>query len=188
MKNDQYMPPDDKRALLISWIRRARESQFSHYEMANIYAGREKKLGIPVIIINAIVGTAAFAAISAEVIGTHEKIAVGLLSIIASVLASLQTFFNYNEKSERHRAAGAKYGIVRRKIEDIYTDNTSSYGGEKINNACKDLDRLAEDSPAVPASVFNRVKDNIYEADGSEHKVGSRNLTEGGTTVAPTKT
>ena len=40
MKNlPAYEPPVNENRLLLKWIRRARESQMSHYDMADLYIG-----------------------------------------------------------------------------------------------------------------------------------------------------
>jgi len=39
---------------------------------------------------------------------------------VALVMALLQTCLRYAERAEEHRAAGARYGAIRRRIEAIY--------------------------------------------------------------------
>ena len=121
-----------------------------------------------IIIITTLIGTSVFASLTAETIGPYEKIVVGMLSVVAAVLASLQTFFNYTEKSEKHRTAAARFGTVRRKFEAIYAQRSQAYDENKVSALREELDRLAEDLPAVPVSIFDRVQKNIYYTDGSE--------------------
>ena len=87
-KSALYLPPQNEEQLVVAWIRRARESQLCHYEMADIYSNRDRRLGIPVVLINALIGTSVFASITAEAVSSYEKISVGMLSVVAAVLAS----------------------------------------------------------------------------------------------------
>ncbi|GAB3550385.1 hypothetical protein GCM10027343_33320 [Noviherbaspirillum agri] len=170
-KSAHYQPPQNERELVLAWIRRARESQMAHYEMANIFSARERWLGVPVILISTIIGTTVFASVSTQAIAPETKIAVGMLSVLAAVLSSLQTFFKYSERSEKHRSAGARYSAARRKLEVIYAENTESQEKHYIATLREELDRLGEESPHVPVSVFEKVQKNIYYAGGASHSL-----------------
>lgn len=65
-------------------------------------------LGVPAIILSAVVGTTVFASLETQV-DTSLKIILGLISITSAVLASLQTFYNFAGLAESHRLAGVKY-------------------------------------------------------------------------------
>jgi hypothetical protein len=67
-ESEQYIPPKDQKELVLSWLRRARESQMAHYEMADRLSKKVKWLGVPVIILTVLVGASAFASIVEEII------------------------------------------------------------------------------------------------------------------------
>src|SRR2546423_1498623 len=102
--------------LVQEWFRRARQNQRTHYQFADHFARKTKLLGVPAIVISAVVGSAVFASVEHEASGA-VKIALGLLSILAAVLASLQTFLSYPERAERHRVTSASCASVRRQLE-----------------------------------------------------------------------
>jgi len=162
-KTLSYIPPEDEHDLILVWIRRARESQMSHYEMANLLSARERWLGLPVISITAIVGTSVFASLTVAAVSPLLRVAVGSLSVLAAVLAALQTFFKFAERAEKHRAAGARYGATRRKLEAIYAGDIEAREGHYLS-VRKELDRLADISPHVPPRVFNRTLRMSHEA------------------------
>lgn len=164
--SSQYQPPQDERELVLAWLRRARESQMAHYEMANIFSRRERWLGVPVILITTVIGTSVFASLTSQVISPEAKIAVGMLSVVAAVLSSLQTFFKYSERSESHRSAAARFGAVRRKLEVIYAENSQSEERHYISTLRDELDRLADESPHVPVTVFGKIQKNIFYTGG----------------------
>src|SRR5258706_261970 len=110
----------DAETLLADWFRRARESQFIHYECGAWFGRLNLLLGIPAIVLSTAVGTAVFASIETSVTGP-QRIAVGLISILAAILASLQTFLGFSERADKHRTAGSEYGGVRRGLELLRT-------------------------------------------------------------------
>lgn len=75
-----------------------------------------------------------------------------------AVSAALQTFLRYAERAEKHRAAGARYGAVRRRLEAIFAGDADARDGHYLTAIRDELDRLAEDSPNVPPRVFYRTQ------------------------------
>ena len=120
-----YEPPIDEEELLLKWIRRARESQASHYDMADRLNRRGRWLAVSVIGITSLIGTSAFLSLVTTAVSSALRLIVGMTSVTAAVLAALQTFLRYAERAEQHRAAGARYGAVRRKLEAIYAGDAT---------------------------------------------------------------
>jgi hypothetical protein len=164
-----YEPPLDEDTLLLKWIRRARESQMSHYDMADLLSVRDRRLGLLVTGITAFVGTSVFLSLNAVVVSPWLRIFVGLISVTAAVSAALQTFFKYAERAEKHRSAGARYGAVRRKLEAIYAGDADARDGHYLTAIRDELDRLAEDSPNVPPVVFHRTQRNLGDTVDKGH-------------------
>ncbi|HZZ11845.1 MAG TPA: SLATT domain-containing protein [Paraburkholderia sp.] len=164
MKNPtQYEPPVDEAQLLLKWIRRARESQMSHYDMADLLASRDRRMGWLVTVLTAAVGTAVFASLNTAAVPPVLRIVLGLVSVTAAVSAALQTFFRYAERAEKHRAAGARYGAVRRRLEAVFAGDADARDGHYLTAIRDELDRLAEDSPNVPPGVFYRTQQRLSE-------------------------
>ncbi|MBK3810313.1 SLATT domain-containing protein [Paraburkholderia nemoris] len=159
MKNlTAYEPPVDEDQLLLKWIRRARESQMSHYDMADLLSARDRSVGWLVTALTAFVGTAVFASLSSTAVSPALRIFVGFVSVAAAVSAALQTFLRYAERAEKHRAAGARYGAVRRRLEAIFAGDADARDGHYLTAIRDELDRLAEDSPNVPPHIFYRTQ------------------------------
>lgn len=153
-----YEPPVDENQLLLKWIRRARESQMSHYDMADLLSSRDRRVGWLVTALTAFVGTAVFASLNSAAVSAQLRIFVGLVSVTAAVSAALQTFLRYAERAEKHRAAGARYGAVRRRLEAIYAGDPDARDGHYLTAIRDELDRLAADSPNVPPRIFYRTQ------------------------------
>ena len=80
------------------------------------------------------------------------QIVVGLASVAAAWLASLQTFLGYSERAEKHRIAGAKYGALGRELEQIRASDTTLTFDE-ISAVRKRLNDLAVESPNNPLPI-----------------------------------
>ncbi|CAH2896858.1 MAG: hypothetical protein PCALPYG88_2424 [uncultured Paraburkholderia sp.] len=159
MKNlPAYEPPVDEQQLLLKWIRRARESQMSHYDMADLLSARDRKLGWLVTVLAAFVGTAVFASLNTNAVSLEIRILVGIVSVIAAVSSALQTYMRYAERAEKHRAAGARYGAVRRRLESVFAGDADARDGHYLTAIRDELDRLAQDSPNVPPRNFYRTQ------------------------------
>ena len=118
----KYEPAKTDADLLITWLRRARESQFAHYAAADDLSLKGHALGVPVILLTTIVGASAFASVAAEVVPTYAKLLVGAFSVLAAVLSGLQTFFKFSERADKHRVFGARYGALRRELEQLHAN------------------------------------------------------------------
>ncbi|MDR5816076.1 MULTISPECIES: SLATT domain-containing protein [unclassified Caballeronia] len=149
-------PPQDARALVLNWIRRARESQIRHYTMADRLTASGRKLGLAVIGITTATGTSAFLSLVATAISPQLRIVIGLTSIGAAVLASLQTFLRYSERAELHRRAGAQYGAVRRRLEAIHAADPYLHDMRDIEGVRDELDQIAQNAPHLPRGIVAR--------------------------------
>jgi hypothetical protein len=90
------------------------------------------------------------------------QIVVGLASVAAALLASLQTFLGYSERAEKHRIAGAKYGALGRELEQIRASDTTLTFDE-ISAVRKRLNDLAVESPNNPLPIYRRAGSRTLE-------------------------
>jgi hypothetical protein len=133
----------------------------AHYEMADILSRRARLLGVPVILLASLIGTSAFASVAADVIPTWSRVLVGILSITAAVFSSLQTFLGYADRAEKHRVSGARFGSVRRKLENVYARSANAVDQQLVDSLREELDNLAQEALHVPAKTFKRVQEKI---------------------------
>lgn len=139
----------------------------AHYKSAEKAERMHNWFGIPVVVTTTIVGTTLFVTISSEP-GTLLRLVAGLTSLFAAVLASLQTFFKFSERSQKHKAAGANYSALRKEIEIFklrYGENQNSDKG----GALLELDRIAKRLAELASSSPN-VKDKTYKSARREIK------------------
>ena len=149
-------PPASTEELLQDWYRRAREAQFAHYEAAKPLASRNYWLGVPVAVLSGLVGTSIFATLQ-EQPDLAFKIGVGIISVLAAVLASLQTFLRFSERAEKHRAAAVRYGALRREVETAIAKG-GPFEDKLVDGLREKLDSISSDSPEIPDRVWKKIE------------------------------
>ena len=153
---------DSTEELLRAWFRRLRESQFSHYEAAKSLEGYTYWLGLPAILLSTFVGTSVFAALGRSV-DPRLQINVGLVSVAAAMLSSIQTFLRFSERAEKHRSVAARYGALRREIEEILAQGGEMPGGS-LSALRGKIDELAESAPNIPTRIWTKTQRTMGES------------------------
>jgi hypothetical protein len=77
-------------------------------------------LGVPVVVLTAVVGTTIFSSLGASP-DSALVIVAGLISLLAATLAALQTFLGFAERAEKHRTAAAAYSALKRDLDVLKT-------------------------------------------------------------------
>lgn len=131
-----------------------------HYEAANRCERLNLWLGIPVVILSALVGTSVFSALRSETTPAWAKIVVGLVSILVAILGSLQTFLRFSERGEKHRIAGASFAALHKEVDQLLVLSPNS--DPKLEAAMTSLrtrwDKLSKESPTIPRDIYARHK------------------------------
>ena len=105
-----------KEALLKDWHTGLRLLQIGNFRASSYYAKVGKRFGIPVVITTTIVSSAIFASLGESDHKVLQLIA-GFVSILSTILSSLQTFLGYSERSSSHKEAAAGYGELRTEVQ-----------------------------------------------------------------------
>ncbi len=134
-----------------------------HYKSAEIAARKHKAIGIPSVALAAVVATSIFSTLSEDVhIGW--RIATGVVALAAAILAALQAFLNFGDLAEKHKAAGARYGDVRRRIDLFILEFSEAQDADRKNALAQltalaeELGRLASDSPTLSGALYDQAK------------------------------
>jgi hypothetical protein len=143
-----------QKEVLNDWYQRVSVTQRAHYLSADHFGRRRYWLGIPAVMLSTIVGTSVFATLQKQP-EPWLQISVGLASVLAALLTSLQTFLGYAERAEKHRVAGAKYGALGRELEMLRASSETP-SDQIIAEVKKRLDALALESPNNPLPIFRR--------------------------------
>jgi hypothetical protein len=130
--------------------------------MALRFQHRHTALGVPVILTATGVSTAIFGTLEAQP-AFGWKVATGLVSLAASVLAALQTFFNYSEQAQQHQASAISYSKLRRRFELFELRHNSATASrdpalQELEELIQQLDELEENAPSISEAVYEKTK------------------------------
>jgi hypothetical protein len=151
--------------LLEDWRNRVYACQVAYFFAASNSRKAYYWLGVPTVIISAIVGTAIFAGagtgIDAEL---FVRIVLGTISVIATVLSALQTFFNFSELANRNARAGEMYASIRRQIEEVLALPAELRPSPQqcLESIRRLMDEAGEKTPEISRRVWRSVA-RIYE-------------------------
>ena len=116
---------------------------------------------MPVIVTTAVVSTAIFASLAASA-SVGWKIATGLLSVGAAVLAALQTFFDYPGLAQRHQMAARGFSGLRRDIEILVlrceVGIAPAAALDELTKISEQMDQLEQTEPSIPDRVYDKVR------------------------------
>lgn len=167
--DDVWIEPEK---LLNDWLRRARESQHSHHESGKSCMRFHYWIGVPAAVLAGLLGSAAFVSLQKAAVSDRAKIGFGAFSLLAAVLATLQTVLKFSERSERHKVLGATYGNIRREIETVLALPPSMRGAPKsvLDTMRSKLDKISAEGPVVPTRIFNRTLSMLRAKDKAKNQ------------------
>ncbi len=153
-------------SLASEWHYGLRLEQDGHFQCAAYFEKKNMQLGIPVVILSTVAGTTVFATLQTST-ELWVKVGVGLFTMAAAVLSALQTFFKHAELSQLHKHAAAEYGFLRREFEAaVYScKGVGTLPADFLKSFAERWDKLDEDSPAIPQSIFDKVAGLLNERD-----------------------
>jgi len=140
---------ESQREVAGKWYDQIAIKQHEHYLAALRFSRLHYWVGIPLILLSAVVGRSVLAR-PQQKRNASGRIAIGMLSVSATVLAALQTFLSYNERAEKHRMAGARYAALGWQLALMLAQDSECSGLDDIG---KQLDALAQESPSIPVAV-----------------------------------
>lgn len=141
--------------LLQDWRGRIYAAQSAYYEEAERLHRQNYWLGIPVIIVSSMVGTAVFADWGKD---GALKWFVGSVSIIAAILASLQTFLKFGENATLHGAAADWFAAIRRDIDEVLALPSELRGHPKhtLDSIRQEINKASQKSPELSERLWRR--------------------------------
>jgi hypothetical protein len=176
-KDKLIFRPEEAKAALDGWLVHSHKGRDRHDRAARRMDSYRYVLGVPVVVLSAVVGTSVITDLQETV--EWGIYLVGLLAIASASLAGIQTSFNYSERAEKHRIAGVKYKAIIREIEETSSkilehlnkaDRETPIGKFKIDDKEIDihsylsklrirLDRLEDEAPVVPQEIYDQIED-----------------------------
>ena len=159
---EKIFAPQKSRQLIQGWLIHARKSWKKQEEAARRLESQYRRVGIASVILSAVVGASLFASLE-TMNEPWGRIIAGMVSITASVLASLLTFNRYEERTEKHRSAGVSYKAALRKLEKLHAASSSAkMEQESLSRIEEEFAELEKLAPVVPEDI-NRAVEERYE-------------------------
>ncbi|MCO8311818.1 SLATT domain-containing protein [Pseudomonas mandelii] len=145
--------------LLTKWNRMIVRLQIEHEISARDFEKFSWKLGIPCVVLSAIVSASVFGSISDSSPVWLQYVA-GVLSLLTLVLSSVQTFLNFDTRAAGHKDTAEKLGAISREIQDeIASGKDEAILGPIVFDIRKRIDSILLDAPTLPKSTIRRLGD-----------------------------
>ena len=154
--------PSNGEALLLNWHHAIRICHKAHIKAAAYMQKKGRAFGIPVVFLSTAAGTSVFATLeSSPSLGV--KVAIGLVSLLAAVLAALQTYLGYSELAAQHRSAAQRYGALRRDIEQTLATGGASAAVPPayLEDVRSRWDSIDEGSPNLSQRLYGRIEKDV---------------------------
>lgn len=171
--------PDSTEELLRFWLVHANKGRDRHDEAARRLERYRYWLGVPATALSALVGTSVFASLAeGGPVDTRIRVLVGLIAILAAVLASLQTTYNFASRADNHRSVGVKYKDAIRELEEKLTLGQVPLDPDWLANIRARFKDLESSAPVVPEHIYDhierRYEPGVYFVGKAKDLYGSR--------------
>ncbi len=144
--------------LLKSWAEIASSYRWMHNQAYMIYKKKNLWFMLPLIVMSTVTGTANFAqATFPESIRPYVPQMIGAINLISAILTTIYQFLKISEFMESHRISSINYGKLARTITvelSLPVKDRNSGGAECVKISRTEIDRLIEQSPAIPKNVL----------------------------------
>jgi hypothetical protein len=145
--------PGSTAELLEGWLLHAHKARDRHEAQARVYEGRRNLVGVPAIVLSAIVGTSVFATMQGSP-NTLFAVGVGLIAVLAAILAALQTFLDYGGRAATHHGAAARYKGIIWEIEQAFSARHADVDATWLDHLRERLSALEEAAPVVSRKIW----------------------------------
>jgi len=131
-----------------------------HKQAESLYSYRRTFIELPVIVGSGLIGFLNAGSTSMFADPKTSSIALGVGSLIVSILQTINTYFNWAKRAEGHRIASIQYGKLYRflSVEMSLPRNERGSPTDLLKQTKDTYDRLQEVSPLLPAEVLNDFK------------------------------
>jgi hypothetical protein len=167
---------------------RTRDSAKAHHCAAEGWNKRVFQLGIPTAIVSAVTSAAVFVQAAKDI--WWVGVAAAALSVIVTILTTLNTFLNPNEKESAHFTAAIAYDRLNNEARIFWSidcwsaDATEALLTAKIKELVERKDKLNSDSPQIPPWAWKEAQERIKRGE-TDFAVDKVNRTSSTPAIAP---
>lgn len=163
----------DLRVQQIEWIK-YHVADGTVYERAHrILADKSRRshylLGVPVVILTTVVGTSTFASLAvAGETSVIIAVVTGVISIVAAVLAALQTFLRFEDDAKAHAEAAANLAKVVHTYRYLLSIPPSMLRDGGLYELDSEYSQIVSKRPAVPLAVEKAAREELKRTCGPD--------------------
>ncbi|MDF7799905.1 RNA pyrophosphohydrolase [Pontiellaceae bacterium B1224] len=156
----------DRKKLLKKWRSNLKDSQIAHYRTAEKFKRLNYYLGIPVIAFSVFVSSNMFSELQSDQSSTRVEVGIGLVGVLAAILASIQTFLRFPERAEIHRSMGVKFSLLKKDVDKFLALHAEDNSGvdEGIEEIKSKWDEIVTEAPTVSNKLWSKVKSGSVHA------------------------
>ena len=155
--------------ILKNWGESAACYRYLHYKAYSMMKRQSMRMTLPIIIISTITGTANFAQETFPTsIRPYVPAMIGAANLFGAILTTILQFLKVNELMEAHRVSSVHYGKLARNIRLELTlpiSERAHDGGNMVEIARGEYDRLIEQSPSVPGIIIRRFEKQFIDQE-----------------------
>lgn len=153
--------------LLEEWATRTAIAKTAHFQLVELYRRRYTELGIPVVVLSSIVGTGLFATLSEDAVSRPLRFGAGVISVLAAVVAGLQTFLRYGERAEKHMVAADWYAALNRRINQLLalSPDLRPEATKCLDEVRKEMARIGQQSPEIGQKRWDEIAADVGLTD-----------------------
>lgn len=127
-----------------------------HYDTAAACDRSHLWIGLPAASLSAVVGSSVFATLGQQPTRIAQ-ISVGCLSILVTILATLQTFMKFAERAQSHRIIAAAFAGLNRRVEQLLAFPPADEDlGTQICAIREEWDLVRKDSLPIPQKMLKK--------------------------------
>ena len=149
---------EDLEEFLTNWVDSIRTGQKVHYRNARVLKTCHIWLGSAVVVLSSIAGASIFSTLEDNP-SFPWRVAAGVISLTAGVLAALQGFLNLSKKSDEHLQIAKSLTTLKREIEAAIQVKTTAELVEYVDTAREQWKESILNAPIVGERVFQQMKD-----------------------------
>lgn len=134
-----------------------------HKDAEALYSYRRTFIELPVIVGSALIGFLNAGSTSMFEDPKTSSVALGVGSLVVSVLQTINTYFNWSKRAEGHRLASIQYAKLYRflSIEMSLPREERMTPSDLLKQVRDTYDRLQEVSPLIPTQVLALFKKRL---------------------------
>jgi SMODS and SLOG-associating 2TM effector domain family 4 len=168
------LPASKARDKIIREAKRLEESTLfsfkGHHHAARGWTDRNLWLGIPTVVISAVIGAAAFSQYSKEF--PWVGILAGFLAIAVAILSGITTFLNPNDKESSHLIAAHGFDTLNNDSRlfwaiECWQESSDEVLTSKLRELVERKNELNSSSPQIPPWAYKKAKVGIEAGEAT---------------------